>query len=506
MSNAGTRTIPSRSPRDGKTLAEVPAVDAGGVQPLVAAARAAQPPWAARPIRERAKVLRRVHRRFLDAAEELTKTLCEETGKPEGEAWTAELVANSDLFVYWASHASDFLKRERVALNPINYPGKSGFIEYVPRGVVGIISPWNFPIAIPLRSIVPALMAGNAVVWKPSSQTPRLGRLLAELFAAELPANLFQVVIGRGDTGTAIIDAGIDFLMFTGSVPIGRQIATACGQRFIPHALELGGKDPAIVLADCDLERTAHGVVWGAFSNCGQNCAAIERVYVEAAIADAFLARVKALTAELVRGRDYGPLTTAEQRDTVAAQVDAAKKAGATIVCGGAAEAGDGYWYPPTILTGVSDAMEVWSEETFGPVMPIRVVQRADEAVELEKGNRYGLTASVWTRDARRGMDLARRLDAGVVTVNNHSFTGALPFAPWSGVKETGYGATNSHIALHELVRPRFVLVDTSKAREIWWYPYNDALLTAARALKDIARGQLGAVTRLLPAFTRRFK
>jgi acyl-CoA reductase-like NAD-dependent aldehyde dehydrogenase len=506
MSPDATLTIPSISPRDGKVAAQVPAVDAAGARVAVARARAAQPQWAALPVAARAQAIRGVHKRFLAAAERIVTTLCEETGKPEGEGWTAELVANSDLFRYWAAHAAAFLRPEKISISPINYPGKKAFIEKVPRGVVGVVSPWNYPVAIPLRTIVPALVAGNAVVFKPSSQTPRLGQLFAEIFTAELPAGVFEVVIGRGAVGTAMIEAGVDFLQFTGSVPIGRRIAVECAKRFIPHALELGGKDPALVLADCDLERTAHGVVWGAFTNCGQNCASIERVYVEEAIAEAFTAKVKALTAALVRGRDYGPLTTAEQRSTVAAQVEAARRAGARVETGGAPEPGDGFWYPPTVLTGIRDDMELWTEETFGPLLPIRVVKDAEEAVRLANDNKYGLTASVWTRDLVRGRAIARQLNAGVVTVNNHSFTGALPNAPWGGVKETGYGVTNSHHALAEMVRPRLVLVDKSKAREMWWFPYNDALLQAARALKDMADGQLGALTRLIPAFSKRFK
>ena len=497
--------IPSLSPRDGRVKAELPAMDEAGARRAVAAAREAQRAWAALPVRERAAALMRVRRRFLENAERFVALLVEENGKPEAEAWTSEIVANGDLISWWAKHAAGYLKPEKLSLSPINYPGKRARIEYVPRGVVAVISPWNFPVAIPLRNIVPALLAGNAVVFKPSSACPRIGQLIGETFAAELPAGLLPVILGPGSLGSTVIEAGADFVSFTGSVGVGRKVGRLCAERFVPFALELGGKDAAIVLADADLERAARGVAWGGFTNCGQNCASIERVYVERAVAEPFVARLVALTRGLRRGEDYGPLTTEAQRTIVEGQVSEAIAAGAKLETGGRRGEGEGFWYEPTILTGVADALAVMTEETFGPVLPIRVVEDAEEALRLANDSRFGLTASVWTRDPARGEALAARLEVGVVTVNNHSFTGALPFAPWSGTKETGTGVTNSHLALKELVRPRMVLVDRSRKPDLWWYPYNEALIEASRALRDLALGRWSALGRLISAFRRRF-
>jgi len=496
----------SIDPRDGAVKAEVVGVDRGGAVEAVAKARQAQPAWAALPVAERSKALGRIHKRFLQNAEKFVELLTAENGKTAGEAWTSEVIANSDLFLYWMGNAAQFLKRERVPLNPINYPGKTAFIEYLPRGVVGIIAPWNLPVAIPLRGIIPALLAGNAVVFKPSSRCPQIGELIRDTFAPELPDGLLQVVIGRGDTGTAIIEAGIDFLAFTGSVPVGKQLGALCAERLIPCALELGGKDAAIVLADCDLERTAQGITWGAYFNAGQNCAGIERVYVEKSIADAFIARATSITKELRAGIDYGPMTTPQQRELVESQVATALEGGAVCEAGGERGKEEGFWYQPTLLTGVTHEMEIMREETFGPVLPVQVVADAEEAVRLANDSKYGLTASVWSKNTQWAMELGRRLEAGVVTINNHSFTGAVASLPWSGIKETGFGATNSHLAIGEMVRPRVLLIDKAKAKEMWWYPLNDALLEATRALRDMALGQTTALFRLLGAFSRRFK
>ncbi len=498
--------IPSISPRDGEVHAEVPGVTADALPAVFERARSAQRTWAATPMSDRARVIKQIHKRFLERGERFVELLTAETGKPAGEAWTAEVIGNGDLFPYWAKHAKRYLKTEKISVNPINYPGKKAFLEYVPRGVIGVIAPWNFPVAIPCRAFVPALMAGNAVVFKPSSQCPRLGELLGEVFAPELPDGLFQVVLGRGSVGSAFVDAGADFIAFTGSVGIGRRIASHCGENLVPCALELGGKDAAIVLEDCDLDRTAYGVVWGAFNNAGQNCASIERVYVVRSIAERFVARVKELTLELRDGEDFGPLTTVDQRQDVIDQVDRAREAGATVLTGGEVPDSKGFWYPATILTDVSHEMDVMTEETFGPLMPIKVVEDEEEAVRLANDCKYGLTASVWTKDRDRGLRIASQLEAGVVTVNNHGFTAAMPNAPWSGVKETGFGATNSHLALMEMVRPRFVLVDRSSRREMWWYPYNEALLTVAAALRDLALGKLGVIGKLIKGFLARFK
>lgn len=473
------------SPLDGKALESVEATDPSSVARLVARARDAQASWAIKSLTERMEAIYKVKDRVLDAGEQIAKVLREECGKPEGESWTAEVIPNADLVEHWVDAIEAALAPEEISLDPMSYPGKTGAIHSVPRGVIALITPWNFPIAIPLRTLIPALLAGNAVVFKPSEHSPRAGALVAKLFEGLLPHDVLTLIQGGGEVGAALVDAKPDLIVFTGSVPTGRQIAVAAARALVPVSLELGGKDAAIVLEDADLERTARGLVWGAFNNAGQNCASIERVYVHEKIATPLIDKMVALTKTLRVGEDVGPLTTRAQLETVQRHVDAAREAGAKLLCGGNAT-GSGLGYEPTIvrIDEGDDRMAVMTEETFGPVLPVVVVRDEEDALRRANSSRFGLTASVWTKKTTRGEALAERLRAGVVTVNNHGFTAAIAAAPWSGVGDSGFGVTNSKHALREFTRPRFVLVDRSSAKsELWWMPYSPSLVATVKAL-----------------------
>jgi acyl-CoA reductase-like NAD-dependent aldehyde dehydrogenase len=467
------------------------------VPEVVSRARSAQPAWAALSAEERVKRIAPLRDRVLGRAEAIAALVHEEVGKPVVEALLGEVLPTADVVDYWSSVIVELLDPEDVEIDAIAYPGKEATVQREARGVVAVIMPWNFPVALPLRTIVPALLAGNAVVFKPSEVTPRAGALVVELFEGLVPEGLLGLVQGAGEAGAALCSADVDVVVFTGSVPTGRKVAHACAERLVPCALELGGKDAAIVLADADLDRAANGVVWGAMMNAGQNCASVERVYVDRAVSEAFTKRVRDVVASLRTGVDVGPLATAAQRATVARHVEAAKSAGASIVAGGEAEDDDARAYPPTVVAVESDDTPLMSEETFGPVLPIAVVDGPDEAVTRANASRYGLTASVWTRDKKKGRALAARLRAGVVTVNNHGFTGALPNAPWSGHGETGWGITGSPFALESLTRPRLVLVDRSRGkRELWWYPYTPALTAIALAMAIVRNHTAGLFVR----------
>lgn len=497
------------SPVDGSPLSPVEATPLAAVPEIVARARSAQKTWGELPVRDRVDAVAKVKKRILARAEEIADVLHKECGKPIEEAALAEVLPNADLVDYWTETIEELLEGVTVEPDPLAYPGKLGRIYKDPRGVIALITPWNYPVAIPLRTIVPALLAGNTIVFKPSEVSPRAGALVASLFKDAVPEGVLELVQGAGDAAQAILDAGVDAVVFTGSVATGRRVAVACAERLIPCSMELGGKDAAIVLADCRLERTARGLVWGAFTNAGQNCASIERVYVERPIAEKLVARVVELTKELRPGVDTAVITTQRQAAIVRRHLAEAVARGAQVLAGGEPEAGS-LAFPPTVVKVTDEDCALLKEETFGPLLPIVVVDTADEAIARANASRFGLTTSVWTRKIRRGRDVARRLRSGVVTINNHGFTAALAAAPWTGTGDSGYGITNSPHALSELTRPRFVLEDTSGAkRELWWYPYTPALravaFTMARARGGAGfLGRIGAFFKLLAVLPRR--
>ncbi|MFO0592118.1 MAG: aldehyde dehydrogenase family protein [Polyangiaceae bacterium] len=476
---------------------------------IVAKARSAQRTWGDLPIRDRIDAVAKLKKRILARAEEIANTLHEECGKPIEEAALSEVLPNADLVDYWTLNAEELLEGVTVELDAMSYPGKIGRIHKDPRGVLALITPWNYPVAIPLRTLVPALLAGNAVVFKPSEVSPRAGALVASLFQDILPPGVLELVQGDGEAAQAILDEGVDAVVFTGSVATGRRVAVQCAERLIPCSMELGGKDAAIVLSDCKLERTANGLVWGAFTNAGQNCASIERVYVERPIADQLIAKVVELTNKLRPGVDTARITTAKQAAIVHRHLAEAVAAGAQILAGGAPAEGS-LEFAPTVVKVTNEDCALMKEETFGPILPIVVVDSLDQAIEKTNASRFGLTTSVWTKKVRRGRDVARRLKTGVVTINNHGFTAALAAAPWTGTGDSGYGITNSPHALAELTRPRFVLEDTNgAARELWWYPYTPVLRTVAFAMARLRGGagffgRIGAFFKLLGALPKR--
>ncbi len=476
---------------------------------VVAAARAAQAGWAEASLDARVAKLSQLAREILRRRDDVARIMSLETGRTPVECLMSEVVSVGEYAKGAACVAREALAPHTVRLSPLDYPGKRGKIELLPRGVVAIIAPWNYPLSNFFKSLFPALLAGNAVVLKPSEHTPRTGAWLAALCAEILPVGLVGVVHGARDVGAALLDAPIDAVVFTGSVPSGRRVALRAAEKLIPCSVELGGKDAAIVLADCDLDRTALGVAQWAFHNAGQNCAGIERVYVEDRIADAFVEKLARIAASLRVSdgvapiADLGPLQNAAQLAIVEAHVADALERGAVIRAGGA-RTGHGYGYAPTVLDHCTHAMRVMREETFGPVVGITRVADCETALSLANDSPYGLNGSVWTRNLAVGEALARRLHVGVAHVNNHAFSGILPDAPWTGTGETGFGVAASRHGYHVFTRPRVVFIDAGTKPDPWWFPATDDLAEFAAALCERQLGNVLAVPKLLRILSKR--
>lgn len=503
-----------RDPATGEEVGRAPITSPSAVREAVRLARAAQPAWATLGYNQRAEVIFKARELVLAQLEEVATLISRETGKPASEAISMEIVPTLDLMHYFARNTAKLLKPTRIDLGQYGLMGRSSKIVYKPLGVVGIISPWNFPWATPLDEVVMALMAGNAVVVKPSELTPLTSLKIAEIFQqAQLPDGLLQVVTGDGSTGAALVDAGVNKIMFTGSVATGKRVAEAAAQQLTPVVLELGGKDPMIVLEDANIPNAARAAVWGGFNNSGQACASIERCYVHTSVAPAFIDAVVKETAALRQGPttsdeiDVGAMTTERQLQIVEDHITDAVERGAQVLIGGKRHvAGNGWFHEPTVVTNVDHSMKLLREETFGPVIPIMTFETEDEAVRLANDSIYGLTACIFTADINRGRKLAERIEAGTVMVNEVVYTHALAQTPWGGVKQSGYGRTHGRLGLLELVTPQHIHVYSFPTiPDVWWFRYTT---TARQLFRDLAKrftsGSLIQGSLLLPQMLKR--
>jgi acyl-CoA reductase-like NAD-dependent aldehyde dehydrogenase len=477
-----TREVISYDPGTGAEIGRAPLSSAEDARAAVETARRAQPAWASLSYRERARVILRARELMLAERDALAILISKETGKPVTEATSMEIVPTLDAMHYFAHAAEELLRPQKIDIGQYGLMGRSSRIVFRPLGVIGIISPWNFPLATPADEIVMALMCGNSVVLKPSELTPLIALKLADIFKrAGLPAGLLNILTGDGSTGAALIDARVDKIMFTGSVATGKRVAEAAAKYLTPVVLELGGKDPMIVLDDADLENAARAAVWGAFANSGQACASVERCYVHESIAPKFIEQVVAETRALKQGVgtdndiDVGAMSNENQLRIVADHVDDAKQRGATVLTGGRRGPDRaGLFYEPTVLTNVDHDMLIMRDETFGPVLPVMTFTTDDEAVKLANDSIYGLTASVWTKNIAKGQRLAERIEAGTVMVNEVVYTHGIAQTPWGGVKDSGYGRTHGRMGLLELVHPQHIHVNRiSFMPDLWWFRYS---------------------------------
>ncbi|PYU50252.1 MAG: succinate-semialdehyde dehydrogenase [Acidobacteria bacterium] len=421
--------LPSINPATGEVLGHIEKTPPSLLPEIVSRARAAQDVWAKLPIRDRCEKLRGLRERIMASRIELADAVVRESGKPRVEALFADVFVALDSAEYWSGNVGSALRTRRVPHHSTAAKAKRGYLAYQPLGVIAIISSWNYPLAIPLSQIIPAIAAGNAVVSKTSDFTPQCGSLIEKLFIdAHFPASLVTVVQGGGDLGQALIEALPDKVLFTGSVTTGRRVAEACARKLIPSVLELGGKDAMIVLSDADLEVASSAALWGGYTNCGQVCLSVERLFVEQAVAEKFLALCVEKTKKLRIGpgsdpaTDVGPLIRPQHVQRMSDLVDDAVSRGAKVCCGGKSRPDLGAnFFEPTIIAGVDSSMKLFQEETFGPILAIRVVKDAKEAIAQANDSPFALAASIWTREKSRGMAIASELRAGAVMVNERT-------------------------------------------------------------------------------------
>jgi acyl-CoA reductase-like NAD-dependent aldehyde dehydrogenase len=494
------RKISSVNPATGEVLRELECAGDSEVQAAVARAGAAQGAWAEIGVRKRIAMLREFQRRLHEKKSEIAEAITREAGKPVAEALTTEVLVVLDAARFLIENAHRLLRDEPVPHGNLAAKLKNGRLVREPYGVVGIISPWNYPFSIPATETLAALVAGNAVVLKPSEFTSLVAlELRSLLHAAGVPQEVFQVVVGDGATGSSLVHAQIDKLVFTGSVATGKRIAAAAGERLLPVVLELGGKDAMLVLDDADVDVASSAAVWGAFVNAGQTCLSVERCYVHRSLYELFLEACVEKTKKLHVGQgldvetDVGPMIHERQLRIVESHVGDAVARGARVLAGGSRlpEMGKNF-YQPTVLADVTHEMRIMREETFGPVLPVMAFDSDEEAVRLANDSEFGLAASVWTGNGERGERLARRIQAGTVMVNDVVSCFGISEAPHGGVKSSGVGRAHGRFGLEEMVRLKYLDSDLVPGmKKVWWYGYGASFARQMEGFIDFqfARG-----------------
>ncbi len=487
-----------RNPATGQVIGTVPSITTADVAALAERARRAQPGWEALGFEGRGRVLRRAQKWVTDNAERIARTIVEENGKAYEDALLAEVSYAAGAFGYWAKHSEDYLADEKVrSTNPFVL-GRKLAVRYAPVGVVGVIGPWNYPLTNSFGDCIPALAAGNSVILKPASLTPMTSFLMKEMLdECGLPQDVFQLAIGGGDVGSELIDH-VDFVMFTGSTEVGKKVMERAAKTITPVGLELGGKDPMIVLADANIERAANAAVHYSMQNGGQTCISVERVYVEEPVYDQFIRLVEDKMGALRQGVpgdpgsvDIGAVTSPPQVDLIDGHVQDAVKKGARVLVGGHRGDGPGDFYEPTLLVDVDHSMECMMEETFGPTLPVMKVRDAEEALRLSNDSPYGLQASIYTGDTAKGERLARQIEAGVVTINDSQLNYVALELPMGGWKASGLGSRHGADGIRKYTKKQTLLVTKfAPKKDLHMLPYKSGTTKLIQRLVKLLYGR----------------
>jgi len=483
--NAGNSFTEIKNPASGEVIGKSPLTPSDEIAEIITKARKTQKTWGSLPLSKRKKYLRNVKELLVEKGEEIASVISKDNGKTRIEAMATEVLPASMAISYYCRKAKKFLKDKGTGTGNIFLINKRSKLVRVPFGVVGIISPWNYPFAIPFSEVVMALLSGNCVILKTASETQLTGQKLNELFsAAGLPDGVFTYINLPGKIcGDLLLENGIDKLFFTGSVEAGKYLMKKAGETLTPIVLELGGNDPMIVCEDADPYRAAMGALWAGFQNAGQSCGGVERIYVHEKIYPEFMSVLKEKIdgLRIGNGDDFnsqmGCITTEKQAVSIQKHINEAIEKGAVVFAKSVLPDGlNGNFMPAYVLTNVNHDMLVMKEETFGPVVGVMKFSNYDEAISLANDSHLGLTASVWSGNKKFAEKLARKIEAGAVTINDHLMSHGLAETPWGGFKQSGIGKTHGESGFNEMSHQKVVVYDIAGflKKNLWWHPYNE--------------------------------
>jgi acyl-CoA reductase-like NAD-dependent aldehyde dehydrogenase len=502
----------NRNPATGDLIGSYPQDSRDEVGAMIARSRAAQAAWAALPYRERSRALAQVGKAVAARADDLASIICGNNGKTRMDALATEVLPAILSLGFYRRRGRRLVSPKRLGGGSLLMFNKRSRLERVPYGVVGVISPWNYPFAIPFAEVAMALLAGNGVVLKVASDSLAVGRALADCFAhAGLPEGLFAYANLPGRlAGEAFLAGGVDKLFFTGSTEVGRELMAMAAAKLVPVVLELGGNDAAIVRADADLDRAAAGIVWSGFSNAGQSCGGAQRIIVQRSVFDEFAARLKTRVEALRVGpgasfdTDMGCLSSARQKDLIWAQVERCLAQGAKIVARSRLDPAleKGCFLPAIVLAEVGPDSPIMREEVFGPVVAIVPYDSDEEAIRLANDSAMGLTSSVWSRDRAAARAIASRIRAGAVMINDHLMSHGLAETPWGGFGDSGMGRTHSELGFLEMLQTRVVVDDIlpGAKKDVWWQPNSEKVYRGLRSIIELVAGA-GLAARIKGAF-----
>jgi len=511
------------NPATGETIGYAPVHSMDDLKLMLKNARVAQMDWAAKSVKERVRAVRKIREYLLQNKENLADTISLYNGKTKIDALVTEILPSALSVTYYCRKAKQFLKDKKISMSTIFLFYKRSRIVRVPYGVIGIFSPWNYPFSIPFAEVIKALLAGNAVILKVATESQGVGLALKECIEySGLPEGIFSYINMPGKiAGNAFLENGINKLCFTGSVPVGKKLLEKASETLTPVSLELGGNDAMIVCQDADLHRAAAGAVWAGFQNCGQSCGGVERIYVQSSVFNEFMALLKQKT-ELLRigeGLDYnndlGAMTTTRQMETVKLHIKDALEKGARIYAQSMVpeEVRLKNFLPATVMTNVNHDMLLMKEETFGPVLGVMKFDSVEEAIELANDSNLGLTGSVWSRNKKTAIEIARKIEAGVVTINDHLMSHGMHETPWGGFKESGIGRTHGEIGFLNMTQPQVIVNDILPfvKKNLWWHPFSKKVYIGLEGVLDfLYAGKLGTrikgLLRVLRIIPRMFK